>query len=711
MTNPSPDEALAALARAYRVTVEYWDWQGRQVQVAPHTVRQVLAALGVDASSDAAVGAALRDVELAEWRRMVPATTVVRQGQPAELAVHVPHGDPVAAWVVLEDGSERHDVAAVDRWVDPREVDGRLVGRATVRLPADLPLGWHQVRARSGPVSASGALVVVPDRLEVAGVSPRSRMWGLQTQLYQVCSTQSWGSGDLTDLGSLAAWSAGLGADFVLVNPLHAAEPLPPMTASPYLPSSRRWRNPLYLRVEDVPEYAGLSPAAGASVLALAEPLRRVVREDRLLDRDQVWAAKRSALELVRQVPRSAEREAQLARFRAAGGSGLRTFATWCALAETYGSDWTSWPEELRHPDRPEVAAAAEALSDLVELHVWLQWLLDEQLGRAQQACRTTGMELGLVLDLPVGVHPRGADAWALQDVLVGQVSVGAPADQFNQLGQDWSQPPLHPARLAETGYAPYREVVRASLAHAGGLRVDHVVGLFRQWWVPSGSEAADGTYVGYDHEALVGILLLEAQRAGALVVGEDLGVVEPWVREYLAQRGVLGTSVVWFEKGWSEEPLAPQHWREACLATVTTHDLPPSAGYLRGEHLTIREGLGLLSRPVEQERLAADADRSAMVAALQDQGLLGPDPEVDDVVLALHALLTRTPCRLVGVALADLVGDRRAVNQPGTDQEYPNWRLPLADAAGRVVLLEDVRDGAPLAERLAGVLAATQAQ
>jgi 4-alpha-glucanotransferase len=225
---------------------------------------------------------------------------------------------------------------------------------------------------------------------------------------------------------------------------------------------------------------------------------------------------------------------------------------------------------------------------------------------------------------------------------------------------------------------------------------------------VPDGSPASEGTYVRYDHEALVGILVLEAHRAGAVVVGEDLGVVEPWVRTYLQERGLLGTSVVWFEKGWSGEPLAPEHWREACLATVTTHDLPPTAGYLGGEHLDIRERLGLLTRPVEEERAADRADQDAVLDTLRGLGLVHvAGPDVDDVVVALHAMLARTPCRFVGVALADAVGDRRAVNQPGTDREYPNWCVPLTDGDGVVVVLDELcrPGGAPLAARLAAVL------
>ena len=220
---------------------------------------------------------------------------------------------------------------------------------------------------------------------------------------------------------------------------------------------------------------------------------------------------------------------------------------------------------------------------------------------------------------------------------------------------------------------------------------MDHIVGLFRLWWVPAGLPADQGTYVRYDHEALIGILALEAHRAGAMVVGEDLGTVEPWARDYLRERGLLGTSILWFEKDGEGQPLRPQRWRELCLASVTTHDLPPTAGYLAGEHIDLRERLGLLTRPVQEETEVDEADRAAVIGLLHELGLLGDGPTERDKVEALHRFLTWTPARLLGVALADAVGDRRAMNQPGTDDEYPNWRLPLSDGVGQPVLLEDV--------------------
>jgi 4-alpha-glucanotransferase len=393
----------------------------------------------------------------------------------------------------------------------------------------------------------------------------------------------------------------------------------------------------------------------------------------------------------VHAVPRTADRQAAYDRYRALEGDGLVDFATWCALAEVHGSVWTDWPAELRDPGAPAVAVARKELADRVDFYCWLQWLADEQLADVQSQATDAGMPLGVVHDLAVGVHPHGADTWALQEVMAAGVTVGAPPDAFNQQGQDWSQPPWRPDRLAAAGYAPYRDMLRTILRHAGGIRVDHALGLFRQWWVPEGASAADGTYVRFDHEALIGILVLEAWRSGALVVGEDLGTVEPWVRDYLAERGVLGTSILWFERGSEGRPLPPESWRELCLAAVTTHDLPPTAGYLTGEHVRIRDELGLLTRPADEERRVDDEEREQWLGLLRERGWLPEGADEQQTIEALHRALAATPSRLLGVALTDAAGDRRAINQPGTHDEYPNWQLPLADGSGRPVLLEDM--------------------
>ncbi len=536
-------------------------------------------------------------------------------------------------------------------------------------------------RSRPGPVLAD---------------TPDTRSWGFSVQLYSVRSRQSWGHGDLGDLADLATWSGtDLGAAFLLINPLHAVEPLPPLSASPYLPMTRRFTSPLYLRVEDIPEYGTLTAGDRVRIDSLAAPLRTRNASSELLDRDEVWRAKRAALEIIYRQPLTAVRLAQFDTYQASEGQPLADWALWCALAELHGPDWRAWPQPLRDPRSAGVAAERARLAGRARFHTWLQWLADAQLASAQQAARAAGMSIGVVRDLAVGCHPGGADAWAWQDVLVPGMSVGAPPDEFNQRGQDWNQPPWHPQRLASQGYAPLAGLIGAGLRHAGGLRVDHVMGLLRLWWVPAGMRPDQGTYVRYDHQAMVGVLTGQAAAAGALAIGEDLGTVDPWIRDYLAGQGVLGTSMLWFERGPDGTPLPPGKWRRNCLAMVGTHDVPPVAAFVTGEQVELRSRLGLLTRSYQAERAGAEQAVAAWQDALAAEGLLtaGRRPSPAEFTRACYAFLARTPALLLGVSLADAVGDRRPQNMPGTTTEYPNWRIPLCDGEGRAVSLDDLAD------------------
>jgi len=689
---PSPD--LVRLATVYGIATEYWSFFGDRVRVPASTLRAVLASMHVDASTDAAVSTALVTEEERVWRELLPASLVTRAGYGL-LWLHVFHGHDVAVTVVLEDGTER-PLPIPEQRPTARSVDGVLRWRVEVPIPADLPVGWHTVRAEQRAFgapeadrSASAPLAITPDRLGDPPTRPgRERGWGLMAQLYSVRSRGSWGLGDFADLADLAAISGARGADFLLINPVHAAEVTSPIEPSPYRPATRRFLAPLYVRPEAIREVAFLTPTERAVVDAACAPVAAGNEDPSRIDRDAVWAAKRLALDAVFAVPLSPARRAELDAFAAREGQPLQDFALWCALEEHVAGG--ERPAELDDIRSPLVAGLRTQLADRVAFHVWLQWIADQQVAEAQAAATASGMAIGIMHDLAVGVHPQGSDAWSLREMYATGMAVGAPPDMYNQQGQTWNQPPWLPRALAEAGYAPLRDMIRTLLRHAGALRIDHVIGLFRLWWIPAGLGPGAGTYVRYDHEAMIGVLLLEAQRAGAVLIGEDLGNVEPWMRDYLASRGVLGTSVLWFEReGDGFRP--PEQYRRSLLATVNTHDLPPTAGYLADEHVALRARLGLLTRPVEDELADADAERAAMLALLRERGLLGDDPSEAEVIEALNVLITASPSQLLGVALVDAVGERRTQNQPGTDREYPNWQIPLAGPDGRVVLLDDL--------------------
>jgi 4-alpha-glucanotransferase len=421
-----------------------------------------------------------------------------------------------------------------------------------------------------------------------------------------------------------------------------------PQEASPYYPGSRRYRNPLYLRVEEV-------PGAREARLDL-EPLARAghrLNQVREVDRDAVFRLKMAALErLWARFPGDPDFD----RYRATEGPSLAEFATFCALAERHGRGFRDWPEAYRRPDAPAVAEFVAEAAGRVGFHAWLQWLVDRELARA-------GTALRLMHDLPVGMDPSGADAWAWQDVLALDAAVGAPPDRFAPEGQDWGVPPFVPHRLRALAYEPFVQTIRAALRHAGGLRIDHVMGLFRLFWIPRGARPRHGAYVRYPADDLLAIVALESHRARALVVGEDLGTVEPGVREQLAAHGLLSTRLLWFESS------PPSRWPAAALAAVTTHDLPTLAGLWTGADLDLQRAAGLA---VEEGASLAMRDRLAALLGVPR------DAAVTEVIERAHRLLGKAPCAILLATLEDALAVEERPNLPGTTRERPNWSLAL---------------------------------
>ncbi|MFN2490601.1 MAG: 4-alpha-glucanotransferase [Actinomycetota bacterium] len=544
--------------------------------------------------------------------------------------------------------------------------DGSVVAADGDTLPPGLPLGYHRVEWR-----ASGApparLIVAPQRCYL----PEGlRTWGWAVQLYALRSGASWGFGDLGDLRRLIRWSRSLGAGMTLLNPLHAVSPGTPQQASPYYPGSRLWRNPLYIHVEDVPGAAG----AGLDLERLAAA-GRVLNDRAGIERDGVYDLKMEALGLLWR--RGGTRaDPRFRRYLDAHGSLLEGFATFAALVERHGRAPAKWPPELRHPDSPAVAGFRSERSDRIRFHSWLQWLLDLQLAEAASPG-------GLVQDLAIGVDPAGADAWLWQDLFAVGARVGAPPDVFNSQGQDWGALAFDPWRLRDAGYEPFIRTVRWSLARGGGLRFDHVMGLWRLFWIPDGAPPSEGTYVRYPTADLLDILALESVRAEAYIVGEDLGTVEPVVRAEMAARDMLSYRLLWFEPGPAAE------YPSEALAAVTNHDLPTVAGLWTGSDLQAQRELGL--QPDEEAHAALRRHLAELTG-------LGDEAPIEDVVAATYGLLAGAPCALLAATLEDALALSERQNHPGTTDEWPNWSLPLP------VPLEELEEH-PGTRRLAAIL------
>ncbi len=512
-------------------------------------------------------------------------------------------------------------------------------------LPKPLIPGYHELFREDGTtalvISTPGSCLPVPQR-----------QWGWALQLYALRSQRSWGMGDFDDLRRFAALARNEGAGVLMINPMHAPTFGGKQEASPYFPSSREFRSPLYLAVDRI---------EGSQELAESFYERgKKLNETELIDRDSIWLLKCEALEGIWENRREAiKSDPEFQRYLEEAGEPLRLFATYCALSEQHGDDWTLWPESLRHPASGAVRSAIDAMSDRISFHEWLQWMCSEQL-------RAAGKEIGLVTDLAVGASPTGADAWIWQDATMTGVQVGAPPDEFNTLGQNWSLPALNPWKLRAIRFAPFIRMLRAGFQHGAGLRIDHVMGLFRLYCIPASNSARDGAYVEYPWIEMMAIVALESHRSNAFVIGEDLGTVERYMRDALQSAGILSYKVLWFESD------KPKDYPAASMATITTHDLPTVMGLLTKQDLQRQRDLGM--EPDEGANQAI-IDKVANWSGINADDRL----EARDAVKSLTEILAKASSLVRVMTVEDGLGLLDRPNYPGTSAaSWPNWSVPL---------------------------------
>jgi 4-alpha-glucanotransferase len=680
--------------------------------------------MGLDGSTESNAARALAQLDRSERRCLLaPVRVVVRSDSSARtVRLRVPRCASALDWHV-----ELHQEDGVNHTVRGRCDPARADRNIDVDLPAHPPCGYHRLRVviepGGSPQEADQLLIVSPGRCtELAGrlesaegeadPVPR-RAFGVWTNLYTLRSRRNWGVGDLADTATLIRSLASCGAVFVGISPLHALFNQGDRI-SPYGPVSRLFRSPVYLDIEAVPEFA-VCPEAQALVASDAFGKRlAAVREATRVDYETIATLKLDVLRRLYDVFRTAhvepktERGLAYAEYVENQGPALDDFATFWALHESFSTDvgsrrgWRDWPEVYRHPGSPEVAAFRTAHPHTVDFHRYVQFELDRQLAATSKAARLAGMPLGLYPDLAIGSAPDGSDAWAWQDLWADGVELGAPPDPYAEAGQTWGFPPMVPCRLRQQRYDYWIRLLRASLTHVGMLRIDHILGLFRQYWVPDGLSTKEGAYVRYPTEALLGILALESQRHHAVIVGEDLGTVAPEVPGVLAKWGILSSSVMYFERRSDGSFRAPRDYSKRALVTATTHDHVPLAGFWTGRDLDIRAhaGFGGSDEQREHARRERAETRGALLRALVDEGIPLEEelatPEA--VCAAVHAFLARTPAPLVGVSLDDLAGEEEPVNLPGIPvRRYRSWsrrmKRPieelLADPAVRRVLAE----------------------
>ena len=721
----SPHDELAlldALAAEAGIAPDYHDNWGRHHIVSAETKRAILNAMGLRTDGPEALQTGLITLVDSRWSTPCDPVLVVRSEQARlwSFRMAVPQGEDSAVRVrwelrdefgaVLQNGSSDSTLAAAET----RSVGGQRYVRVELPVPSGLSVGYYDLFAwgTSPTTTVEGALrlIVAPNTCYLPpSFAEQKRAWGVAVQLYTMRSSRNWGVGDFTDLGHLVEWAAeDLGADLVGISPLHALRNERPHHISPYNPTSRLYLNMLYVDVEKVPD---LQDSVAGQRLTKDKQFRRELgrlRAADLVDYDAVAAAKVKTLEAAfadfetRHLLSRAEglsartvRGKAFLQFIQEEGEALEQFALFQALSEElHRRDascclWQDWPEAYQCPSDPAVIRFRESNPSRVRFHQYLQWIAHEQLESVAEQARRLGMEIGLYHDLALGSDRGGSDAWMFRDVLALGADCGCPPDAFALEGQNWGLPPVIPWRLQATGYRMFIAMVRKGLRYGGALRLDHVMGLFRLFWIPRGLPASAGAYVQYPWEDLLAILALESERHQAVIVGEDLGTVPDWIREKLGTAGVLSYRVLYFERGGDGAWKRPQDYPRQSVAVVTTHDLPTLAGYWQGADLELRTQLGLypdegVRRRAWEERTA---DKYKLLAALREAGVLQEAPSDDQLaqaemgpalLLAIHTFLARSASSIVAVNVEDLAGESVQVNVPGTVERYPNWSRKL---------------------------------
>lgn len=731
MYDQSESDLLRMLADRAGIAADYYDIAGTHHVTTDETRRAILAAMNLRVGNREELIAELEAWDNRWWLRGCEPVHVLRLGRDA--GAWSWYG-PCESWdesafqvrwsLCAEDGETLFDRTEGPglRIEETRTIQRRRFVRASLSLPQDLPLGYYTVKAYSKGSGTNAEstfrLIVAPERCYIPDdLQQGVRWWGLALQLYSLRSHHNWGVGDFRDLGAVIEWAGKrLGAAVIGLNPVHALKNTQPYHISPYSPTSRLFLNDLYIDVTQIPE-CGTSPdvqrlLAGPAFRSRIEAARR----SELVDYDAVRSMKREVIELCYraflrdnfegaepELTPTSDRGRRFQRFTEREGGALAHYALFQTLEEERQSAqsasvvWADWPEAYRNRKSDALEELRRRQMPRVRFFEYVQWLAAEQLLEAVKKTHEAGMPIGLYHDFALGSDRDGADGWLHQDVLAFKADCGAPPDAFAPEGQNWGFSPLDPSRLRMSGYRYFIELLRNNLRYGGAIRIDHVMALFRLFWIPRGLPAAMGTYVHYQDDELLAILALESVRAKTVVIGEDLGTVPDWVRDRLVAAGVLSYRVLYFERdhwgGWKP----PAHYPAQSLAVVTTHDLPTLRGYWEGVDIETRSTLGLF--PSEEAREAMWAERhrekAGILVALSSEGLLpsgvSDDPTqvpimTTELMESIHQYLGRTPAWVVLANMDDVIGTRCQANLPGTVDQHPNWRRKLSLAVEDLV-------------------------
>ncbi|MEP6887996.1 MAG: 4-alpha-glucanotransferase [Nitrospirales bacterium] len=724
MPNETPEQLVDELAKLFGIDPEYYDIFGHRHVISLETKCAILASMGVHTATPAHMAQELAAVHEATWRQPCEPVLVQRGGIEGTWSLRMPgqdHEDNAIyiEWSIRDEAGRHLLTEKAGPGLQPTDsilLHGQHYWRFHLPLPVGLAAGYYDLTAvgtsSSHQVHGSLRLIIVPPHCyQPAQMETGGRLWGVSLQLYALRSTHNWGVGDFTDLFQWTEWaSMELGAGIIGLNPLHALKNSRPYHISPYSPDSRFYLNALYVDVEQAPEF---EHSAGAQGIAGEEGFLsslEALRKSDTVDYERVAAMKRQVLNALfatfeeRHFRREGDRLVACTtrgedfdRYLQREGHALQAFALFQVLYEKFSKEsppqlvWQDWPEAYRYPTSIASQEFLAAHGRQVRFHQYVQWLAHEQLRRVHERTRELAIPIGLYHDLALGSDRGGSDAWIFQSLLALGADCGCPPDAFAPDGQNWGLPPVNPHALRRTGYRMFIDLLRKNLQYGGAIRLDHVMALFRLFWIPRGLPPSAGAYVQYPWDDLLGILALESVRHRAVIVGEDLGTVPDFVRDKLGAAGVLSYRVFYFERGDDGEWKRPAMYPRQALAVVTTHDLPTLAGFWDGEDLRVRERLGFYPDETAYCRVIDERqrDKAGIARALQHEGVWPPgvdnavalhQPLSSDLAGAVHTYVARSPSSFMLVTLEDLVGDATQVNLPGTLDSYPNWshKTPL---------------------------------
>ncbi len=700
------DELINELAELYGIIPEYWDIFGKKHVASIETKKAILKAMKLNVDSDESVKNEIYSQKARPWNRFLePVRVVSANDQPFKISIYVPveeaEEDKIGiSWSIKnEEGKKineftltRNELTISDR----RWMYGRRYIKIDLNDKCHRDIGYYSIDIKfkipNMKISGRSKIFITPNCCYIPPDLEYTKTWGLSINLYSIRSSKNWGAGDFGDLKKIVKWVSELKGGFVGINPLHAIQNKKPFGISPYSPITRLYKNFIYLDIEKIPEVKQLK---GQLVIGNRqwEEIFKQLRNEDLIDYEKVAAIKekclRSAFEVFYEKWIAApsahnDRIENFKRYITEEGDNLESFAAYLALSKEFGENWQEWPEEYRMPLSYTVQTFKETHEKEILFYKYIQWLIDDQLKENSELSENLGMTIGLYHDLAIGSVGGGSDVWMAQNVIAERIDLGAPPDDFNPTGQNWGLPPIIPEKLKESGYEFFIQSIRKNMRYFGALRIDHALGMFRQFWIPKGMHASHGAYVKQPTEDLLRIIALESVRNRTVIIAEDLGTIGENVRETLFRFRMLSYRLLYFERNYPDPSfLSPERYPEMALCAVTTHDLPTIYGWWVGRDIELKKRLRIFTDESTHKMHVEhrERDMDLLLNSLKSYGILEPSAyslkpsEMTlELCIAIYEYLARTPCKLLAVSLDDIIGTLDQQNMPGITDSYPSW-------------------------------------